>query len=92
MRAGSGTIINRKGLFGVAKDKFQSLSPKEMVKRFRESTLGVYDENTDRGMGELYEMVNRFDKGESTVDREEYIQAIGGKDFLELDLEKVLLS
>jgi hypothetical protein len=37
-------------------------------------------------------MVNRFDKGESTVDREEYIQAIGGKDFLELDLEKVLLS
>lgn len=91
---GSDTIIALKGLMPAIKDKLSSLSPKNIVKRTQEAIDGfLSDEERDivKSHEQIWEMQNRFDRGERDDTRLDDIKRIGIERF-ERNLETVLLK
>lgn len=91
-RASSASVTSQKGLMKGFADKLKGYYPPEIYKRFKEEAIGLFDDSTkSQTKTELFEMSNRFNKGESS-ERADYIEALGGTDFIDVDLETLLLK
>ncbi len=97
MRANYQSIVSQKGIMDALIDKLKGWMPKEIVKRAREESLGIFDDKTEQiSTGELFDIHNRFAKSNS-IHRQEVIDALteGNKSLesvINTDLEWLLLS
>lgn len=90
---GTDSVVSLKGLIPALKDKLSALSPKNIVRRTQETIDGFLSDEERNAItkhGQLWEMQNRFDRGESES-RLDDISKLGIERF-ERNLETVLLK
>ena len=91
---GADSVVSLKGLLPALKYKLAMLAPKNIVKRTQEAIDGFLSDEDRKAItqhGQLWEMQNRFDRGESE-NRLTYIEKAGGVERFERNLETVLLK